>query len=379
MSYIVERVDLYLVRLPLVRPFTTSSHTKDHLDHIIVRLRTRDGAEGWGECASPSDPYYCPETVETCWHILRDFLAPALLGQPWRLPEEAAERWRKVRGNNFAKAGIEMACWDLDARARGISVARALGGEEARPFIESGVSLGIEETPDALLEQIARYVEQGYKRIKMKIGPGHDVADVAAVRARYPDLPLMVDANSAYTLADVPLLRELDRFDLMMIEQPLGADDIIDHAQLQRQLRTPICLDESIHSADDARKALDLGACRIINIKVSRLGGLAEARRAHDLCRARGVPVWCGGMHEFGVGRAANIAINSLPGFTLPGDVSGSDKAYREDIVEPPIRAYEGRLLVPLDRPGLGHEVVEERLRAALVREETVAARSVPA
>lgn len=379
MSYIVERIDLYLVRLPLVRPFTTSSHTKDHLDHIIVRLRTRDGAEGWGECASPSDPYYCPETVETCWHILRDFLAPALLGQPWCSPEEAAERWRKVRGNNFAKAGIEMACWDLDARARGISVARALGGEEARPFIESGVSLGIEETPDALLEQIARYVEQGYKRIKMKIGPGHDLADVAAVRARYPDLPLMVDANSAYTLADAPLLRELDRFDLMMIEQPLGADDIIDHSQLQRQLRTPICLDESIHSADDARKALDLGACRIINIKVSRLGGLAEARRTHDLCRARGVPVWCGGMHEFGVGRAANIAINSLPGFTLPGDVSGSDKAYREDIVEPPIRAHEGRLPVPLDRPGLGHKVIEERLRAALVREETIAARGVPA
>jgi O-succinylbenzoate synthase len=376
MSYVVERVDLYLVRLPLVHPFTTSSHTKDHLDHILVRLRTDDGAEGWGECASPSDPYYCAETVETCWHITRDFLAPALLGARWEGPAETSTLWQKVRGNNFAKAGIEMACWDLDARARGISVARSLGGvgtmNEARPFIESGVSLGIEATPAALLEQIDRYVAQGYRRIKMKIGPGHDLAYAEAVRQRYPDLPVMVDANSAYTLRDAPVLQALDRFNLMMIEQPLGDDDIVDHATLQRQLRTPICLDESIHSAEDARKALDLDAGRIINIKVSRLGGLAEAKRTHDLCRERGIPVWCGGMHEFGVGRAANIAINSLPGFTLPGDVSGSDKAYKEDIVEPPIRADRGLLPVPLDRPGLGHDVVERRLRAALIREEAV-------
>jgi O-succinylbenzoate synthase len=371
-TYTVERVDLYLVRLPLVHPFTTSSHTKDHLEHIIVRLRTADGAEGWGECASPSDPYYCPETVDTCWHITRDFLAPALLGARWQHPEEASHLWAKVRGNNFAKSGIETACWDLDARARGISVARALGGGEARPFIESGVSLGIEPSPAALLAQVDNYVAQGYKRVKMKIGPGHDVEYVAAVRTKYPDLPLMADANSVYTLDDIDVMRELDRFNLMMIEQPLGHDDIIDHATLQRELKTPICLDESIHSAEDARKALDLDAGRIINIKVSRLGGLAEAKRTHDLCRARGIPVWCGGMHEFGVGRAANVAINSLPGFTLPGDVSGSDKAYKEDIVEPPIRAFEGQVPVPLDRPGLGHDVVESRLRAALVREESV-------
>lgn len=376
MSYSVERVDLYLARLPLVHPFTTSSHTKEHLDHILVRLRSPDGAEGWGECASPSDPFYCPETVETCWHVLRDFLAPALLGVSWSTPEKAAARWQKVRGNNFAKAGIEMACWDLAARARGVSVARALGGDEARPLIESGVSLGIEPSPAALLQQVDRYVSQGYRRIKLKIGPGQDTAYVAAVRQRYPDLPVMVDANSAYTLADAPVLRELDRFNLMMIEQPLGSDDIIDHALLQRQLTTPICLDESIHSADDARKALDLDAGRIINIKVSRLGGLAEARRTHDVCRARGIPVWCGGMHEFGVGRAANVAINSLPGFTLPGDVSGSDKAYREDLVEPPIRAERGVVPVPLDRPGLGHDVVESRLRASMLRQETITARS---
>ncbi|MGI8549202.1 MAG: o-succinylbenzoate synthase [Dehalococcoidia bacterium] len=373
MTYTIERIDLYVARLPLVRPFTTSSHTKDHLEHIIVRLRSGDGAEGWGECASPSDPYYCPETLETCWHILRDFLAPALLGQPWEHPEQVGGFWAKVRGNNFAKAGIEMACWDLDARARGISVARALGGDEARPFIESGVSLGIEASPVALLEQVDRFVAQGYRRIKMKIGPGHDVAYVAAVREKYPDLPVMVDANYAYSLEHIAMLKELDRFNLMMIEQPLGDDDIIDHATLQRELRTPICLDESIHSAEDARKALAIDAGRVINIKVSRLGGLAEAKRTHDLCRARGIPVWCGGMHEFGVGRAANVAINSLPGFTLPGDVSGSDRAYKEDIVDPPVLAHEGRLPVPLDRPGLGHDVVESRLRAALVREETIA------
>jgi o-succinylbenzoate synthase len=376
-SYTVERVDLYLVKLPLVRPFTTSSHTKDHLEHIIVRLRSGDGAEGWGECASPSDPFYCAETVETCWHIMRDFLAPALLSQRWDAPADVAALWQKVRGNNFAKAGIEMACWDLAARARGISVARALGGDEARPFIESGISLGIEPTPAALIEQIERAVAQGYRRMKMKIGPGHDIAYVEAVRARFPEVALMVDANSAYTLADAPLLRELDNYRLMMIEQPLGDDDIVDHARLQAQLQTPICLDESIHTADDARKALEIDAGRIINIKVSRLGGLGEAKKTHDLCRARGIPVWCGGMHEFGVGRAANVAINSLPGFTLPGDISSSTERYKEDIVEPPLLMRDGLMPVPLDRPGLGHDVIESRLRAGLVREETVALTAV--
>ncbi|MEW5847843.1 MAG: o-succinylbenzoate synthase [Myxococcota bacterium] len=372
MTHVVERVELVLARLPLVRPFTTSSHTKDHLDHILVRVTTTDGAHGWGECASPSDPYYCAETTETCWHLLRDFLAPALLGQRWERADDVNRFWAKVRGNRFAKAGIEMACWDLDARARGISVARALGGAEARPFFESGVSLGIEPTTEALLAQVSKYVAQGYKRIKMKIGPGHDVASVAAVRERFPDVPLMVDANSAYTLADVDTLKELDRFNLMMIEQPLGDDDIVDHATLQRSLKTPICLDECIHSVVDARKALELGAARIINIKVARMGGLMEAKRTHDLCRERGIPVWCGGMHEFGVGRAANVALNSLPGFTLPGDVSGSDKAYKEDLVDPPVRAQDGRIPVPLDRPGLGHDVNEERLKRARIREEVI-------
>src|SRR5262249_24359486 len=220
----------------------------------------------------------------------------------------------------------------------------------------------------ALFGLIDQYLGEGYRRIKLKIGPGSDVEVVKRVRERYPDIALQVDANSAYTLANVGTLKQLDAFDLLLIEQPLAHDDIIDHARLQAELQTPVCLDESIHSADDARKALEIGACRVINIKVSRVGGLLEARRVHDVCLARGVPVWCGGMHEFGVGRAANVAIASLPGFTLPGDVSGSDKYYREDVVEPPIRAEDGLVAVP-DGPGLGHELVRERLARNTVRE----------
>ncbi len=357
MTHRIRSVELRLVRLLLARPFTTSSHTKTHLDHILIRVVDADGAEGWGECVSPSDPYYSAETVETCWHMLRDFLVPGILDRAWSVPEEIAASWAAVRGNRFAKAGLDMACWDLYARHRGASLSAILGGTQRE--IRSGVSLGIEPTIDALLEQVARYVELGYHRIKLKIGPGRDVPYVVAVREHFPDIPLMVDANSAYRLDDpahLAALEALDSLGLMMIEQPLGDDDLVDHAQLQARLRTPICLDESIHSAEDARKAIDLGSCRILNIKVSRLGGLGEAKRTHDLCFARGVPVWCGGMHEFGIGRAANVAINSLPGFTLPGDVSGSDRAYREDIVSPPIRAERGMLRVPVDRPGLGVE-----------------------
>ena len=370
MSHQLRSVEMYLVRLPLIRPFTTSSHTKDHLDHILLRVRDNEGAEGWGECASAADPYYCSETTESSWHILRDFLIPHVLGHAWEHPDDAARTWQAVRGNNFAKAGLEMACWDLFARTRGRPIAEALGG--TRKEIFSGVSLGIEPTVEGIVEQVKRFLDQGYRRIKMKIGPGRDLAYLRAVRERWPDVLLMADANSAYSLENpehVQALRALDDLNLMMIEQPLADDDIIDHARLQAELATPICLDESIHSVQDARKALDLGSCRIINIKVSRLGGMSEARRVHDLCQSREVPVWCGGMHEFGVGRAANVAICSLPGFTLPGDVSGSDRAYREDIVDPPIRAHAGAIDVPWDRPGLGFDTNLERIQARCVRQ----------
>jgi O-succinylbenzoate synthase len=364
----IDRIDLKLVELPLVRTFRTSSSAKDRITHILVRVEC-DGVVGWGECASPADPYYCPETFETCWHILRDFLAPAVIGREWQTIEELVAFYALLKGNHFAKAGLELACWDALARREGKPLAELLGGTRAE--ILSGVSLGIEREPIMLFELIDQYLAEGYRRIKLKIAPGWDVGVVHGVRARYPDVPLQVDANSAYTLNDIEHLKQLDEYDLLLIEQPLAHDDIIDHARLQSSLRTPICLDESIHSAADARKAIELGACRVINIKVSRVGGLLEAKRIHDLCHARGVPVWCGGMHEFGIGRAANVALASLPGFSLPGDVSGSDKYYREDLVAPPIRAENGAVAVPRVA-GLGHEPVLERITRNTFREWSV-------
>ena len=367
----IDRIDLTLVRLPLARTFRTSSSTKDHIDHILVRVTDADGGEGWGECASPADPYYCPETTGTCWHLLEDFLGPLVLGKSWEGIDDLVGLYRLVKGNNFSKAGLEMACWDLLARRAGQPLAALLGGTQKE--IESGVSLGIERDLGSLHDQIDRYLAEGYRRIKLKIAPGWDVAVVEAVRRRHPDIALQVDANSAYTLADIDTLKALDAYDLLLIEQPLAHDDIIDHARLQRELKTPVCLDESIHSAEDARKALDLQACRVINIKVSRVGGLREAKRVHDVCRSRGVPVWCGGMHEFGVGRAANLAVNSLPGFTLPGDISGSDKYYREDLVEPPIVAVRGAVAVPT-APGIGHTPIADRIARHTLRTATLVA-----
>ena len=248
----IERIDLKIVRLPLVRPFQTSSSRKEHLDHILVRINA-GGVIGWGECASPSDPYYCPETTETCWHMLRDFLAPVVLGREWSTINELVGFYRLVKGNRFAKSGLEMACWDALSRAQGQPLRSLLGGTRAE--ILSGVSLGIEDRVEPLLDLIARYLEEGYRRIKLKIGPGRDVEVVRSVRERYPTIALQVDANSAYTLDDLPTLKALDDFDLLLIEQPLADDDIIDHARLQAALKTPICLDESIHSADDAEGA----------------------------------------------------------------------------------------------------------------------------
>ena len=252
----IDRIDLTLVRLPLVRAFRTSSSRKSQIDHVLVRVEA-GGAVGWGESASPSDPYYCPETSETCWHILKDFLAPAILGREWATIDDLVAFYAKVKGNNFAKSGLEMACWDLIGKAEGVSAARMLGGTAGS--IVSGVSLGIEDDLPTLLGLVERYAGEGYRRVKLKIAPGWDVEVVRAVRRRFPDLPIQVDANSAYTLDDSDHLRRLDEFGLLLIEQPLAHDDIIDHARLQALMETPICLDESIHSADDARKALDLG------------------------------------------------------------------------------------------------------------------------
>jgi o-succinylbenzoate synthase len=364
---LIDRIELRLVRLPLVRPFRTSSSSKSYIEHILIRVFA-DGQTGWGECACPSDPFYCPETVETCWHILSDFLAPMVLRRYWETIDEFVGLFGAIKGNRFARAGLEMAAWDLLARVERQPLRRLIGG--VRKQIASGVSLGIESDRGRLFAQIDQYLDEGYRRIKLKIGPGHDVQVVRAVREKYGSIPLQVDANSAYTLENIDVMKCLDEYQLLLIEQPLEHDDIIDHAKLQATLHTPICLDESIHSAADARKAIELGACRVINIKVSRVGGLLEARKIHDFCYESGVPVWIGGMHEFGIGRAANVAVASLPGFILPGDVSGSDKYYREDLVEPPIRAIEGMVAVP-EGVGSGHEAIVERIESLSARRWT--------
>jgi len=367
MPLAIDRVELSIVRMDLVDAFHASSHTTRTLHHVLVRIDTADGATGHGECATLDDPYYMGETTETAWHVLARFLVPSVLGRTFDDPGALAAALDPVKGNTFAKVGLEMAAWDAFGRASGRPVADLLGG--ARAHIESGVSLGIERDRARLFARIERHVAEGYRRVKLKIAPGDDVATVAAVRERFPDLPLMVDANSAYTLADADHLRELDAFGLMMIEQPLAWDDIVDHAALQAKLATPICLDESIRSARHAAHALDLGSCRVINVKPARVGGLLEAKRVHDVCAARGAPVWCGGMHEFGVGRAANVALASLPGFGVPGDVSGFDKYFVEDIVDPPTVCRGGTIDVPR-APGLGFELRDDLVRARTERRE---------
>ncbi|MGW6282728.1 o-succinylbenzoate synthase [Kribbella sp. NPDC055071] len=357
---------LHRVRMPLVHEFQTSSHRKTFLDHILVELEDASGAVGWGEIASPSDPYYAPETVETCWHIADQYLLPGIIGRVWERPEDIAQTWAKVRGHHFAKAGVDVAAWVLWSQIHGVSLANALGG--TRTEVTAGVSLGIEPTIDALLTEVERQTAAGCPRVKLKIAPGWDVEPVRAVRSAYPKLELQVDANGIYTEARA--LQALDEFGLAMIEQPFAPRDLLAHARLQRSISTPVCLDESIETLDDLETALSLGALQVLNIKVSRMGGLTAARAAHDRARAADIPVWCGGMHEFGVGRAVNVAVSSLPGFTLPSDVSASEKYYARDIVEPAVVAVQGVVQVPT-ATGLGHLV-----DADLIAANTVAVRS---
>lgn len=363
----VERIELRYIKIPLRHHFETSFGRAWERDTILVTVWA-DGVEGWGESPVEDGPWYSPETVETAWHVQRDFLVPLLLGQQVETAAEVFERMARIRGHAMAKTGLEEALWDVEARQKGVSVAQLLGG--VRPRIESGVSVGIQDTLDELLARVEDFLAQGYRRIKVKIKPGWDVEVVRALRQRWPAVPLMVDANSAYTLGDAGRLAALDEFDLMMIEQPLAYDDIYEHSLLQRQLKTPICLDESIHTPAHARAALELGSCRIINIKPGRVGGLAQARRIHDLCRERGVPVWCGGLLEVGVGRAHNVAVASLPGYTLPGDVSASDRYFERDVVEPPFRLNaDGTIDVPVG-PGIGVAVDRAWIDRLTIRRE---------
>lgn len=367
---IIESVELREIRLPLVHFFETSFGRTVERRIVLARVRDRDGAEGWGECTAGEGPFYCEEWTESAWAALKTYLAPMIVGREVERAADVFSLMKAVRGNRMAKAALETAAWDLEAQRMGIPLWKHLGG--AQREIACGVSIGIQETAAALLEKIERELAAGYQRIKIKIKPDWDREIIEQVRARFPAIPLMADANSAYTLNDVALFRALDEFDLMMIEQPLAFDDILDHARLQEQLRTPVCLDESIRSAEDARKAIELKACRIINVKLGRVGGHSEARRVETVCRESRIPIWCGGMLESGIGRAHNIAMASLAGFTLPGDVSASARYWHEDIIEPPVTVTgRGTILAP-ETPGIGYQINQERIAALTVRCETI-------
>ncbi len=360
----VERLQLRLVRLPLVAFFETSFGRVYDKTFILLSL-AGDGAEGLGECVADVDPYYSAETNVTAWHVIKDFLAPLVLGRTFEHPRDLFPSLARVRGHNMAKAAIEMAAWDLAARLQHAPLSRLLGG--TRAAIASGVSIGIQDSLDDLATKVRQELDAGYRRIKIKIKPGWDVAAVEMIRARFGAVPLMVDANAAYTLADAAHLAELDRFGLMMVEQPLEYDDVRDHAELQRQITTPVCLDESIHSVRAAEEAIALDACRVINIKPGRLGGHAESIRVHDFCAARGIPVWHGGMLESGIGRAHNVHLASLPNFRLPGDIAASRRYFVPDLIEPGVEvSRDGTVPVPIGA-GIGVTVDWDRVRAATI------------
>jgi len=353
-----EKIVLRKMRMTLNAPFQTSFGTQTVRDFILVEVHTKD-LIGYGECVVSGQPFYSEETVGTAWHMMEDFLIPMIFEKgEVNHPDEVSELFSPIRRNNMAKSAIEAAYWDLYAKQNNISLAKALGGTKDK--IEVGISLGIEANIEDLYRNVEQYLEQGYRRMKIKIAPGKDVQVIRGLRERFGNIPMMADANSAYTLDDVEILKQLDEFNLMMIEQPLAHDDIIDHASLQKELKTPICLDESIHSYEDARKAIELGSTRIINLKVGRVGGLSESKRIHDLCQEKGIPVWCGGMLESGIGRAHNVAITTLPNFSLPGDTAGSSRYWKEEIIAPWVEVNADGTITAPDTPGIGYTPVPE-------------------
>jgi o-succinylbenzoate synthase len=365
----IRKITLREIHLRLLSPFQTSFGTQQLRRIVLVEADAGD-ATGWGESTAGENPFYSYETAETSWYILRDHLWPLVRGKEIASASEAWSLFAPVRGHNMAKAALETALWDIEAKQKNMPLAKLLRG--TREEIPCGVSIGIQPTMEGLIAKVDEALAAGYQRIKIKIKPGTDIEPVRALRQRFPRVRLMADANSAYTLADAPLLKELDAFHLMMIEQPLGWDDIYSHAQLQRQLDTPICLDECIHEAENARAAIELRACRIINIKLGRVGGHTSARQVHDICAANSIPVWCGGMLESGIGRAHNIAMSSLPNFSLPGDVSASKRYWAEDIIEPEVEvSSQGTIRVP-SAPGIGYAPRTDRIEALTKRREVL-------
>ena len=365
----VQKITLREIRMPLVTPFETSFGRLTDRRMLLVEAES-DGVAGWGECVAGEGPFYAPETVETAWHILRDFIWPLLKGRDF---DSAAEVWpalETIRGHNMAKGAVEAALWDVEAKQKGMPLWKLLGG--VRQEIACGVSIGIKETLEELVATVERELAAGYQRIKIKIKPGNDVAPVERLRLQFPRIRLMVDANSAYRLEDWPHLKRLEAYYLMMIEQPLGWDDIFSHIELQRRLDTPICLDECIHTEEHARAAIELGACRIINMKLGRVGGYTPAKRIHDLCLSKQIPVWCGGMLESGIGRAHNIALSTLENFTLPGDVTASRRYWLEDVIDPEVVVTpQGTIRVP-DGPGIGYKPRIDRIEAITARKEVL-------
>ena len=366
---LLNKITLREIHLPLIAPFETS-FGQTSLRRILLIEADANGVSGWGESTAGEDPYYSYETVETAWHIIRDYIWPLLKGREIAAASEVWDLLTRVRGHNMAKGGVETAIWDAEAKQKNIPLAKLLGG--VRDEISCGVSIGIQPNIETLLAKVEKELAAGYQRIKIKIKPGSDIEPARALRERFPRIRLMVDANSAYRLEDAPLLKQLDAFYLIMIEQPLGYDDIYSHAQLQRQLDTPICLDECIHDIEHARAAIEIGACRIINIKLGRVGGHTSAKRIHDLCQSKSIPVWCGGMLESGIGRAHNIAMSTLANFTLPGDVSASKRYWDKDIIEPEVEVTrQGTIRVPT-QPGIGYAPRLDRIESLTRRIEVL-------
>jgi len=367
----IDRIVLRQLRMPLVHFFETSFSRTYERQIVIVEVQS-EGISGWGEITAGEHPFYNEEWTDSAWLISRDYVAPRVIGREIEHAAEVNALTAHIRGHNMARGGVEAAVWDLQARRNGNPLWKEIGGG-ARREIPCGVSIGIQDSVEQLIGKIGLELAAGYQRIKMKIKPGWDVDVIRRIREHFPSIRLMADANSAYTLADAARLKQLDEFYLMMIEQPLAHDDIIDHAALQPQLETPICLDECIRNDHHAKQAIAMKAGRIINIKLGRVGGFGEAKRVHDTCEAAGIPVWCGGMLEAGIGRAHNIALSTLPNFTLPGDVSASNRYWKRDVISPAVEITPRGTIAVRDEPGFGYAIDFDFMKHVTVREESVA------
>lgn len=359
----IKRISLHMIEMPFKQPFRTSHGLYELRKSIIVEIEDESGIIGYGEVVAFTEPWYTEETTESAFNIMKNFLAPLLIHTEISHPDEVFQLFKKYKRNNMAKAGLEGAVWDIYAKMNNQSLAKALGGE--RVTVPAGVVVGI-QTLEHTIQQIEDYVSQGFERIKMKVSPENDEETIKSIRNHFPTISLLIDANSSYTLRDVERLKKLDKYNLLMIEQPFGDRDFIEHATLQSELKTPICLDESIASLEDVKLAHHLGSCQIVNVKSGRVGGLSEAKRIHDYCLQNGLPIWCGGMFETGIGRAQCIALSSLPHFTIPGDITASDKYWEEDIILPKIVVENGQVQVP-SQIGLGVQINKKRFQEVLL------------